>query len=402
MTVDEQLTEGVRSACVGNLVTECFDLGKRGPTPAHLSPDDRDRYRLLRGCERWVASQLTDAEPCDAGTLENEVTLVLLGAHHRIHGVAFDLHNARDEAARVMGAGRVRAETDKIAQPAKARVKIEHIADVLGRVRKVHDSGGVPVVSTPIPALDEYLGGGLAPGELIYLAARPGVGKTALALEFARHFAANGRRVLVVSREMLSDALARRMLSQSARIRAVDLKRGCVAPHELSAGIVTLSQLPIWTCDTASTLDHVADACDLVPDGVDLLIVDYLQLIQAPSGIGEARHRVEYVSGRTKQLAMTLEVPVLMLSSLSRAADKEKPTMAALRESGQLEHDADTVLFLHRDTPDSPEIELIVAKARDGTQGIVPLVFCGEYVSFLGAATPKHWPTQPDGPEETW
>lgn len=396
----------LRSAEITARVRECYDLGRPGPIPRDMPPDDATRYRLLRGCGRWAAERMLPdtlgPSEWSADELEDEVQIILAAAQYALHGVEYSPHDARLAAARVLGAARVRAETERIAQPAKSRLRVEHVADVLRRVREEHDSGGVPTLSTPIPALDEFLGGGIAPGELVYLAARPGVGKTALALEFARHFAAHGRRVLVVSREMLASALARRMLAQSARIRATDLKRGTVAAAELAAGIGQLAQMPIWLCDTASTLDHVAAACEQVPDGVELLIVDYLQLVQAPSGVGEARHRVEYVSAGTKQLAMRLQVPVLMLSSLSRAADTQRPTMAALRESGQLEHDADTVLFLHRDSPTSNVVELIVAKARDGEQGIVPLAFAGEYVSFLGAATPQHWPVDPDGPEESW
>jgi len=258
-----------------------------------------------------------------------------------------------------------------------------HISEA---IRRALDEIQNPRQGIPTPFLDlgRCIIGGFQPGELIYLGARPGIGKTAFALEVARAAAKGGKRVLVISREMLAAALARRMISQEGLLRATDLKLGRIDMGRACEVGESLSGLPVWITDSARSLVEVRADLEAVTGGVDLLIVDYLQLVQAPREIRDRRLQVEHVSQGLKGLALECEIPVLCLSSLSRppTGTNPEPTLASLRESGELEHDADIVLFLHRPSKSDPSTLCIVAKNRDGGTGVSQLVFREDYVSF--------------------
>lgn len=265
-----------------------------------------------------------------------------------------------------------------------------YIADALAALTAALAAGPAPTLPTPFPTLNHFLNGGLGPQELMFLGARPGVGKTALGLEFARTAAQQQTgAVLIVSREMATLALTRRLVAQDARIRASALKRADLTVQErwqLGRSLERLRALPLWFTDEASSLDDilalVAATAAEVP--LALLIVDYLQLVRAPKEIKERRHQVEAVSQGLKAITMQYRTPVLCLSSLSRGSndDREKPpTLSHLRESGELEHDADIILLLHRKSRD-PETSCQVAKNRDGRSGTVKLAFRPEFVAF--------------------
>lgn len=265
-----------------------------------------------------------------------------------------------------------------------------HLSVVLDEWEAQVETGTLPpVVRTPFPALNRFLTGGFVPGELVYLGARPGVGKTALGLEIARATAEDGLGVLVVSREMVQLALARRILAQAARVSASSLKSGRIGDGEwvlLRSTLPKLRTLPLWMTDQTITL---ADITTLVRGFAEspplgLVIVDYLQLVRAPAEVKDRRLQVEHVSQGLKAMALERHLPVLCLSSLSRiSADvkDKRPTLDRLRESGELEHDADIVLFLHREF-DQAETEVIVAKNRDGRTGTAHLLFRSEFVAF--------------------
>lgn len=250
------------------------------------------------------------------------------------------------------------------------------------------ESGPPHTTRTPFPSLNHLLSGGLSPGELVFVGARPGVGKTALGLEFARTTARNGGSVLVVSREMVHTALTRRMLAQEARVSASALKTGGLSLEQRGKVNQALSQLrglPVWLSDRAVSLEEIQGlvAGFKGDPALGLLVVDYLQLVRAPRGIGERRLQVEAVSWGLKTLALQYRLPVLCLSSLSRSADKKDthPSLDSLRESGELEHTADIVLLLHREFGKA-ETECLVAKNRDGRTGLVKLLFKAEFVAF--------------------
>lgn len=260
------------------------------------------------------------------------------------------------------------------------------LSEVLDGLVEAVKAGPPKCVPTPFPTLNHFLAGGFAPGELVYVGARAGVGKSALGLELARHAAKTGARVLIVSREMLNVALARRMLAQEARVRATALKTGRIGDGEwvlIEGGLSRLRGLPIWLTDQAATLAHIEGMAHSFPPPLDLLIVDYLQLVQAPAGIEDIRLQVQAVSRGLKALAIGLRVPVICLSSLARQQDgkEREPTMSALKESSNLEHDPDVILLLHRQQ-DEAETTCRVGKNRDGETGKAALRFRAEYVAF--------------------
>jgi replicative DNA helicase len=205
---------------------------------------------------------------------------------------------------------------------------------------------------------------------------------------------------------MLTMALTRRLLAQDARVRASALKTGQVEPGEwwqIDQALPRLKALPVWMTDEAVSIGEIERAVTAAAVPLQLLVVDYLQLVRAPRDIRDRRLQVEAVSQALKTLAVSAHLVVVCLSSLARSQDKEqRPTLASLRESGELEHDADVVLLLHR-LPMQAETECIVAKNRDGRQGIVSLMFRHEFVTFdepspRTANEPPAWVRGEEGP----
>lgn len=301
--------------------------------------------------------------------------LALRGAADRIAG---------GEADPVQAVGDLTRDLAEVSSSQNV-VRSYHLAEVLKTWERSVDAGPPPVVRTPFSDINRSLGGGFRPGELIYIGGRAGTGKTALALELARSAAADGVPVLFVSREMLAQSLAERMIAQTCRIEALSVRSGTLSPTdwpEYARGRTHLQGLPLWITDEALTVDQVDGM--LSHQSFGLLIVDYLQLLHAPRTIKERRLQVEHVSSALKTLALQRRLPVICLSSLSRAEQgnrDRRPQLSDLRESGELEHDADVIFLLHR-AFQSEDCEVILAKNRSGRVGITTLRFRPEYVAF--------------------
>lgn len=269
----------------------------------------------------------------------------------------------------------------------KATIAPVLLRDVLHKLTAQIEAGRPPVVPTPFQDLNYLFNGGFAPGELVYLGARPGVGKTALALEIARRVART-QPVLFVSREMVNVSLARRMVAQDGRISASDLRRHQIAQSDLPRfcdSLERLGGLKLWLTDEASSVADL-DALAAAPPQGDpwrFIVVDYLQLVRAPMDLKDRRLQVEYVSQGLKAIAVRHEIPVLCLTSLRRPQQgNARPTTADLRESGELEHDADIIILLHREEHRGDVVEAHVAKNRDGEIGTRDLLFRPQFVSF--------------------
>jgi replicative DNA helicase len=250
---------------------------------------------------------------------------------------------------------------------------------------------------------------GLQASELIILAARPSMGKTALALNIAENVVLRRREpVAVFSLEMSKESLLLRMLASEARVDAHKFRTGHLNRDDwtkITSALATLGEAPLWVDDSASStvLEMGAKARRLKRDrGLSLMIVDYLQLV-VPTHTGRGTNRQEEVSSISralKGLAKELKVPVLVLSQLTRAPEREerKPQLADLRESGAIEQDADVVLFINRpnfyktDLPeeDRAKAELIIAKQRNGPTGSLNFVFLARHTRFEEAA-PDAW-----------
>jgi len=255
---------------------------------------------------------------------------------------------------------------------------------------------------------------GLQPSELVILAARPSMGKTALALNIAENVALRrAQPVAIFSLEMSKESLLLRMLASEARVDAHKFRTGHMNRDDwskITGALTTLGEAPLWIDDSASStvLEMGAKARRLKRDrGLSLMIVDYLQLV-VPTHTGRGTNRQEEVSSISralKGLAKELKVPIVVLSQLTRAPEREdrKPQLADLRESGAIEQDADVVMFINRpnfyktDLPeeDRAKAELIIAKQRNGPTGTLNFVFLARHTRFEEAA-PDAWSTMGD------
>ena len=261
---------------------------------------------------------------------------------------------------------------------------------------------GVP---TGFPDLDKVLAG-LHRGDLIILAARPAVGKTALALNMAVNAAKAGVTTAVFSLEMSADQLVQRILCAEARVDSQRLRTGYVADEDwpqLMNAMGRLGSAPLWVDDTPSIsiLEIRAKARRLLRDKPNgLIVVDYLQLMQ-PQGRRSENRQVEIaeISRGLKILAKELACPVLALSQLSRAVEQrtnKRPQLSDLRESGAIEQDADVVMFIDRNTdaategepgrPGKGEAEIIIAKHRNGPVGSARLAYLENCTRFTSLA----------------
>ena len=281
---------------------------------------------------------------------------------------------------------------------------------------------GIVGVPTGLTDLDEKLGG-LHKSDLVILAGRPGMGKTALATNIAYHAAQNllsrqeKSSIAFFSLEMSSEQLSTRILSEQARIKSDDIRRGKVTESEINRYIETsrnIYNLPLYIDETpAITIATLSNRARRIKRlfGLSLIVVDYIQLMRAPNSNGRNDNRVQEVSEITqglKALAKELKVPVLALSQLSRAVesrDDKKPQLSDLRESGSIEQDADVVMFVYREAyylenkqPKLGSIEhaewqskmndvngladIILGKQRHGPTGTVKVEFEGIYTKF--------------------
>ena len=256
-------------------------------------------------------------------------------------------------------------------------------ADV-GRATDLHQEGEVVTLGleTGLPGLDRY--GGLKPGELVVLAARPSMGKTSLAVQVADHVARQGKRVLLFSAEMPGKDIAGRLLWQRTRLDGTRALRGLLPREDLSRLVDAVGEtesLPLWVDDTAGLPVSVlgSRARTFAREGLGLVVVDYLQLLKGtPRRDGNRVAEVTEISATLKALARDLGVPVLALSQLSRQVEHRgtpEPRLSDLRDSGALEQDADQVWLLWREDPENPTATLDVAKNRSGATGVFRLRF---------------------------
>ena len=243
---------------------------------------------------------------------------------------------------------------------------------------------------------------GLHPNELIILAARPGVGKTAFALNLATNVAMNSNStVAIFTLEMAAEQLAMRMISSIGKIEMNKLKSGNLAHEDLkrfNEAISRLAETKMYIDDTAGiTIGEIRSKCRRLassPDGLSLVIIDYLTLIQGSSRYsGNRQQEVSEISRSLKTMALELGVPVIALAQLSRnveGRENKRPILSDLRESGSIEQDADIVAFLYRDdyyaddkSNPTSDIELIIAKHRSGPPGTINLKFQKNFSNFV-------------------
>jgi replicative DNA helicase len=261
--------------------------------------------------------------------------------------------------------------------------------------------GEVMGVPSGFRDLDKLLGG-FQRSDLLILAARPGVGKTSLMLTLATKAAERGHTTAIFSLEMSAEQLVQRMVSGLSHIDAHRLRLGNLHDDDwprFTESIAHLSEMPVYIDDTpALTPIQLRTKCRRLHSehGLDMVFVDYLQLMTSGSRIENRVQEVSYLSRSLKALAREMDVPVMTASQLSRAVEQRQdkhPVLSDLRESGSIEQDADVVMFIYRDELYHPETELqniaelMVAKHRSGPTGSVQLYFNKRLTQFLDATT---------------
>ena len=258
-------------------------------------------------------------------------------------------------------------------------------------------------LDTDFTDLDEMLNG-LQKGEMIIVAARPSMGKTALAMNMVQNIAGKHVPCAVFSLEMSKQQLAQRMLCSRAGIDGHKVRKGTLTTdeyHRLAQVVNEIDKYPIWVDDSAglTLLELRAKSRRLARQhGVQLIMIDYMQLMDNP-GVESRQQQISEISRGIKGIARELNIPVVCLSQLNRSAesrDGHKPRMSDLRESGSIEQDADVVMLLHRedyyhqqdeDHMPNNTAEIIVAKQRNGPTGVVKLFFDNDTTTFKNLAT---------------
>jgi len=316
------------------------------------------------------------------------------------HDIAADAYEARKDPLDVIDAAE-----EKIFKLSERRLRrgflsMSHVLDeTLGTIESFHNRKGVVTgVPTGYTQLDE-LTSGFQKSELIIVAGRPSMGKTAFCLNIARNAAVDHQvPVGIFSLEMADYQLVMRMLCAEAKVDAHKVRTGRLPDRDwrrISYAAGKLAEAPIFIDDSPalSVLEIRAKARRLAAEyNIGMIIIDYLQLIKGPARSESRTIEISMISQALKALAKELNVPVVALSQLSRAVESRggdrRPILSDLRESGAIEQDADVVLFIYRPEVYAPAevegvAEVIIGKQRNGPTGIVKLKFLKEYVSFV-------------------
>lgn len=372
VTVAEELAASKQLEDVGG-ISYLSELAGSVPTAANIEYYARivEEKSLLRRLIRTATTIATDGY-----TREDEVEELLGEAERSIMEVA----NRKNAGA------------------------FHNIKDVLVRtydnIELLHNrKGDITGIPTGFSELDRMTAG-FQRNDLIIVAARPSVGKTAFALNIAQNVGTKaGENVAIFSLEMGAEQLVMRMLCAEGNINAQNLRTGSLTDEDwrkLTMAMGSLSNSGIFIDDTPGIrINEIRSKCRRLKQehGLGMILIDYLQLIQGSGRSNENRQQeVSEISRSLKALARELEVPVIALSQLSRGVEQrqdKRPMMSDIRESGSIEQDADIVAFLYRDDYYDKEsenkniIEIIIAKQRNGPVGTVSLAFVKEYNKFV-------------------
>ncbi|PRR80329.1 Replicative DNA helicase [Clostridium liquoris] len=260
-----------------------------------------------------------------------------------------------------------------------------------------NNKGGVTGIPSGFPELDAKTSG-FQKGDMILVAARPSMGKTTFALNLAQYAALRcGKSIAIFSLEMSKEQLAYKLLCSEANVDMLKLRTGNLEDRDwenIAKASGPLSSAKIFIDDTAGiSVMEMRSKCRRlkIENGIDMIIVDYLQLMSGSRGSESRQQEVSEISRSIKALAKEMECPVIALSQLSRAPEQRtdhRPMLSDLRESGSIEQDADLVMFLYRDeyynkeTEDKNVAECIIAKQRNGPTGTVKLAWLGQFSKF--------------------
>ncbi len=244
---------------------------------------------------------------------------------------------------------------------------------------------------TGITDLDKMICG-LHRQELTIIGARPGVGKTTLALQIAEHIAERGTETAIISLEMSDTQVIQKLISRRARINSYKMRMGTLETKELEqVGIVSaeIAELPIHLITKARTIQHIENIARKLKNknNLGLMIIDYIQLIKNKGKFNSREQEVADITRTLKLLSLELNIPIVGLCQLNRNAARQEPTLADLRESGAIEQDADNILFLYQEAESTEtvvDITLKLAKQRAGETGKIDLKFNKANSEFKG------------------
>ncbi|TVQ87747.1 MAG: replicative DNA helicase [Chromatiaceae bacterium] len=338
----------------------------------------------------------------------NSVLRQLVRAGTRIADLAFDTRGRQEAEILDAAEALVFKIAEQLSRGGGFRSIEELLAIAVGKIDELfHRDEPITGLPTGFIDLDEKTSG-LQPADLIIVAGRPSMGKTSLAMNMAENVAIRtGKGVAIFSMEMPGDSLAMRMMSSLGQIDQHRVRTGKLTDEDwprLTSAVTMLSQAPMYIDDTPalSPTELRARVRRLQRDlkrqekALGLVVVDYLQLMQAPSDSENRATEISAISRALKSLAKELAVPVIALSQLNRSLESrpnKRPVMSDLRESGAIEQDADLIVFIyrdevyHEDSPDKGVAEIIIAKQRNGPIGTVRLAFLGKYTKFENLAS---------------
>jgi replicative DNA helicase len=324
----------------------------------------------------------------------------LVNAANQIAGLAYDeksvIEDVTEKSVAALEGAIVQASGNSLVHIGDLQ------AEAFSTLERLNSSEELPGTPTGQKDLDQLLGN-LQGSRLYVLAARPGQGKTSELLTISRNAAGAGKRVAIFSLEMTNQQINNRLISRETGIDSQKLDTGKFPKDfwpRITAGMERIGKLPIHMDDTpAITPLQLKSKCMrwIMANGpLDLIIVDYLQLMTSGQRMENRTQEVGYISRALKALSKELNVPVLAAAQLSRAVEQradKRPQLSDLRESGDIEQDADVVMFLHRSDSDPEDDvtypDLIVEKHRGGPVGTVPLRFYKKTTSFENGAVKK-------------
>ena len=376
----------------------CISLYNKGKQPDIISVSEmlKNKVDLSDMVDYTTSSSMNIEEHCYL-LKEYQMRREILKVHRlvdRVHDTSEDVFDILSSVAQL---------TDTVSRHAKTRSYhsiTEVIKDSMDGIEKAsQNTGSITGIPTGFKYLDR-LTNGFNPGELIILAARPGMGKTTLALNYMTTAALHGKRALLFSLEMGSREIGYKLLSSQSEIEHDRIKRGKLTDKEYRkmnddiAAVVNGNNIII---DDSAALDiyqlrTIARKLNH-ENKIDMIVVDYLQLIQGQDRQNKQQNReqqISYISRQLKVLAKELEVPVICLSQLSRAVESradKTPMLSDLRESGAIEQDADMVMFIYRDgyynKSDDNGCKILLAKNRHGESGTTDITFRGDVCKFV-------------------
>lgn len=273
----------------------------------------------------------------------------------------------------------------------KTETFVQKVVNTLGAIESNYNNRNDYSLYTGITDLDDKILG-LHNQEFTVIGARPGVGKTTLALQIAQNIARKGKEVTIISLEMSDTQLIQKLIASKARINSYKMRRGTLeeADFEKIRDVSEdISNLPITLISRATTIQKIETTIRKLKNKnqLDLVIIDYIQLIKNNKKLPSREQEVADITRTLKLLSLELDIPIIGLCQLNRNATKAEPTLADLRESGSIEQDADNVWFLYQEKEDESnvvDVTLKIAKQRAGEIGKVNLKFNKPNSEFTG------------------